>query len=307
MKLKKAVVFSENISDVSSLCAGATAFADETVIIAVCAKADVDTLLPYANEVIWLGEKAEGAMIEHYVPALAGIISKLAPELILTGQSSRNRCIAARLAVRLEAGVVSDISSAEISEDGAFTMKRNVYGGTAEATIKPEGTVIVIAPEGVFGDPIAANAGKLTETVVALDNCGIERLSITATKEDKVNLSAAKRVVGVGRGVGTEDNLKVVEGFAEKIGAELACTRPLAEEEHWMARNRYVGVSGVSIRPDVYFACGISGQIQHMVGVTDAKVIIAINKDAKSSIFENCDYGIVGDMNKIIPALAELF
>ena len=307
MKLKKAVIFSENPAAVPGLCAVAAALADEIVVLAVAAKGAAEALLPYASEVIWLGDQAEGSMIEDYVPALAERILALAPRLVLTGTSSRDRCISARLAVRLGAGVITDISGARIGDDGTLIMTRSVYGGTASATVRAAAAITVaVVPEGVFGEAAAGAAGRFTESPAAPEKNGIERLSVDVRQEERVNLSAAKRVIGVGRGLGAGKNLAPVEAFASKIGAELACTRPIAEEEALMAKNRYVGVSGLSIRPDVYIACGISGQVQHMVGVNASRVIIAVNKDAKAAIFQNCDYGIVGDMNKIIPALDEL-
>ena len=130
---------------------------------------------------------------------------------------------------------------------------------------------------------------------------------MAAKQEEAVNIVAAKRVVGVGRGLGSQDNMAAVEALGAKLGAELGCTRPIAEEEHWMARSRYIGVSGVTIRPNLYFALGVSGQIQHMVGVGDAKLIVAVNKDAKAPIFQNCDIGLVADINKVLPQLVELF
>ena len=98
-----------------------------------------------------------------------------------------------------------------------------------------------------------------------------------------------------------------MEALGAKLGAEIGCTRPIAEEEHWLARNRYIGVSGISVRPNLYMALGISGQVQHMVGVSDARLIVAVNKDAKAPIFQNCDIGLVADMNKVLPQLTELF
>ena len=127
-----------------------------------------------------------------------------------------------------------------------------------------------------------------------------------SAQEERVNRTAAKRIVGVGRGVGAEEKIAALEELAEKIGAEMACSRPIAEGEKWMPKNRYLGVSGVVVKPDVYVACGISGQVQHMVGVNEARVIVAVNKDKNAPIFKHCDYGIVGDLNKVIPALTEL-
>lgn|SRR6516225_242770 len=108
-----------------------------------------------------------------------------------------------------------------------------------------------------------------------------------------------------GRGVGRRDNLAVVEELATALGGQLACTRPLAEGLNWMGRDRYLGVSGLEIAPDLYIAVGISGQMQHMVGVERARVIVAINNDKSAPVFSEADYGIVGDLNEVVPALID--
>lgn len=103
-----------------------------------------------------------------------------------------------------------------------------------------------------------------------------------------------------------QEDLEMVYAFAAKLGAEVGCSRPIAQGENWMAISRYIGVSGVMLKPDIYVALGISGQVQHTVGVRDAKIIIAVNKDKNAPIFKQCDYGIVGDIYKVVPALTEL-
>ena len=120
-----------------------------------------------------------------------------------------------------------------------------------------------------------------------------------------VNLAAAKNVVGVGRGLGSRENMKLAYGLADAIGGEVGCSRPVAEEEHWLPEDQYIGVSGVKIKPNVYITCGISGQVQHLSGCADAKILVAINKDESAPIFENCDYGMIGDAPTIMAALTE--
>lgn len=113
-------------------------------------------------------------------------------------------------------------------------------------------------------------------------------------------------LVKIGRGLTKQEDLEMVYAFAAKLGAEVGCSRPIAQGENWMAISRYIGVSGVMLKPDIYVALGISGQVQHTVGVRDAKIIIAVNKDKNAPIFKQCDYGIVGDIYKVVPALTEL-
>jgi electron transfer flavoprotein alpha subunit len=120
---------------------------------------------------------------------------------------------------------------------------------------------------------------------------------------ERVNLHAAKRIVAVGRGFEAQEDLQLAEKLAAAIGGEVACTRPIAEEEKWMDKSRYIGVSGLMLKPDLYVGIGISGQVQHMVGVSPARTIIAINSDKNAIIFKQCDYGIVGDLKEVLPAL----
>jgi electron transfer flavoprotein alpha subunit len=118
-----------------------------------------------------------------------------------------------------------------------------------------------------------------------------------------VDLPSAPVVVGVGRGLKTKTDLSLIEQLATALGAEVGCSRPLAEGLDWMPKERYIGISGQRISPRLYMAVGISGQLQHMFGVRDAEVIVAVNSDADAPIFSECDYGLVGDLYRIVPAL----
>jgi electron transfer flavoprotein alpha subunit len=118
-----------------------------------------------------------------------------------------------------------------------------------------------------------------------------------------VDLPAASRVIAIGRGIAAEADLQIIEALAAAIEAEIGCTRPIAEEEKWLPREVYIGVSGVICAPEVYLAIGLSGQVQHTVGINRSKTILAINKDRNAPIFKQADYGIVGDLYKVVPAL----
>ncbi|HYB46207.1 MAG TPA: electron transfer flavoprotein subunit alpha/FixB family protein, partial [Streptosporangiaceae bacterium] len=120
---------------------------------------------------------------------------------------------------------------------------------------------------------------------------------------EKVDLNAAHRVIGVGRGVKAKEDLAMIEALAQAIGAEIACSRPVAEGLNWMGKDRYIGSSGAHIAPQLYLAVGISGQLQHMVGVTGAETIVGINTDANAALFTQTDYGLVGDLYQLVPAI----
>ena len=132
----------------------------------------------------------------------------------------------------------------------------------------------------------------------------VVRVAAEPLEKSDVNLAAADVVVGAGRGFAEEDQLGLARDLAAKIGAEMACTRPLAEGSGWMPTESYIGVSGQMLSPKVYVGIGTSGQMQHMVGVNRAGAIFAVNKDKNAPIFKQCDYGLVGDLNTVLPALS---
>lgn len=169
-----------------------------------------------------------------------------------------------------------DASAVWLEGDRLYA-KRMVYGGEAYKTVALSGFAVVCPVPGL-GAPGRRSPAKTSSTCPPQCRRAWEFVSSEAKKVQKVGLTSAKRVVGVGRGVKDAAGLSAVEAFAEKIGAEIGCTRPVAEEEKLLPRERYIGVSGVSVRPRLYIAAGISGQIQHMVGVSDSETIIAINK-----------------------------
>lgn len=246
-------------------------------------------------------------MVESYTACIEQAVKACDASLLLMGGGTRDRCIAARLAVRLGASVLSDVGKLSVTDSGTVEGCRNVYGGMAEAHVRScRPITIVITSPATFEECLPSQTGAIVELNAQPEHGGIKLISVSSRQEEKVNIAVAKRIVSVGRGLGSEDKLSEAEALAKKLNAELGCTRPIAEEEHWMSRGRYIGVSGVTVHPDVYFACGISGQVQHMAGVGESKLIVAINKDAKAPIFQNCDYGIVGDLHKILPTLTEL-
>lgn len=305
MKLNKILVFSEVNEALPELCSGANLLAEETVAVLLGSPTTAAEVAQYAPRVILMGEKAQGSMVEDYVPALAELVEQQKPDLILIRATRRGKNIAGRLAVRTGAGVCSGANAFEVTDAHTVILSRVVYGGAAAAAVKAAARTVALVGSGVFEAERLPAAGTV-ETLAAVPvPCGAVCTGVSRKEEESVDLGAAKRVVSAGRGVGSKENISILQALAKKIGAELACSRPVAEGEHWMPKNRYVGVSGAVIKPDVYIACGISGQVQHLVGIKDAKTVIAINKDKNAPIFKNCDYGIVGDLNKVVPALTE--
>ena len=183
-----------------------------------------------------------------------------------------------------------------------------IFGGGAVRDEKPlsEMLIATIGP-GIF-EPRAgaqAEAAEIVEAPFVEPGWRATLRERRPRAAASVDLKAAKKVVCSGRGLARQEDLALVNELAQALGAEIACTRPLAEGLGWLPRERYIGISGAFIRPDLYLGVGVSGQVQHTVGMGDARVVVAINKDKDAPIFAQADYGIVGDLYAIVPALTE--
>ena len=181
--------------------------------------------------------------------------------------------------------------------DGHICAEHRMYGGLAFAQEKINSSLAIITLAPGVQEPCTSDTSHQcpTETVpYVAPRHEILCRERRAKAASSVDLSKAKRVVGVGRGLAAQDDLKMVHELAAVLNAEVGCSRPIAEGENWMERERYIGVSGVLLKSDLYLTLGISGQIQHMVGGNGAKVIVAINKDKNAPIFNYADYGLVG-------------
>lgn len=297
VKVKTALVVADKRDAIEKLTAGAATLA-ETVYLAYTGKKE-DGI--NAKTAYWLGE--EDTFV-NCTGRIAELAAELEAELVLCAPTRNGRLAAAVIAAKNRVSVLSDCSSLKI-EDGRAVSTRMVYGGAAVKTERPLGNFVVACPaEGAF----EAGAAEAAAEIVELKAEGSAKLVERRRKEVRSkSITAAKNVVGIGRGMGSEENVAMAQALAKAIEGEVGCTRPVAEEYKWLPSELNIGVSGVTIKPNLYVACGISGQIQHLVGISESKVIAAINKDEKAPIFSACDIGIVGDVTAIIPELVKKF
>ena len=299
-KAQTVLVVAESASGIAELTGGAAVLGEVTTLIYAGEK----NCAVNAETAYYLGDLRDESFLK-YIPAIISLVQERMPLLILVEATRNGRLVAAAIAAAVGVSVLTDIMELK-AEGDQILGRRMVYGGAAIKTEKSAGAVTVACVGvGVF----EAGKEQAAGTVIALEPGapGIRLVEKRAKEGKKVNLSAAKFVVGVGRGFGNEDNLALARDLAESIGGEVGCSRPVAEEAKWMPKEAYIGVSGVMIKPELYIACGISGQVQHMTGVNASKTIVAINKDKGAPIFEKCDYGIVGDLKTILPALTKKF
>jgi electron transfer flavoprotein alpha subunit len=250
-----------------------------------------------------------------YTAALEQLIRKTQPSLILFPHTYQVRDFAPKLATRFSQVLVSDVIAAR-SESGALILVRQYFQGKLNGDIKVNGVGPVFASlqAGAWRAESVENAALESGPAAAPMETFVPDLSPAQIRQKPeppfreaaraVDLTQAEIIVSVGRGIKEQANIGVVEDLAQALGAELAASRPICDAG-WLPMERQVGSSGQTVAPKMYVAVGISGAIQHLVGMKGAKTIVAINKDPHAPIFEAADYGIVGDLFEIVPALAE--
>lgn len=263
-----------------------------------------------ADKVYALGEKESSRIIESYAETMAQTIAAATDSAVILLPGTRcGKALASLLGVKLKAGVVTEASEITIEADG-ISCRRMAYGGLAQGVEKITAPFAVITISGGTFCPAEEDSTRQGETInvayIEPQNA-VKCLERRPKEATQVDLSKAKRIVSIGRGIAQQEDIQIAEKLAQAIGAELGCSRPIAEAERWLEQERYVGISGVMPKPEIYLALGISGQIQHMVAANSAQVIVAVNKDKNAPIFQFADYGLVGDLYKVIPALTEAF
>ncbi|MCG9480539.1 FAD-binding protein [Acinetobacter pittii] len=276
--------------DITVLVAGsgAQAVADAAAKVAGVSKVLLADNAAYANQL------AEN---------VAGLVADLAKgyKYVLAASTTTGKNILPRVAALLDVSMITDI----ISVESANIFKRPIYAGNAIATVQSDEAIIVGTVRGTAFDPVAAEGGSAAvETVGEVKDAGISNfVSEEIVKLDRPELTAARIVVSGGRGVGSGENYhKVLDPLADKLGAAQGASRA-AVDAGFVPNDFQVGQTGKIVAPDLYVAVGISGAIQHLAGMKDSKVIVAINKDEEAPINSVADYWLVGDLNTVVPEL----
>lgn len=296
------------------------------VLIGSDVKGLADSLAEYgADKVIVVDDpELKDYRTEPYAHALACVINKYKPEIVLVGATAIGRDLGPTVSARVATGLTADCTVLEIGDfplnpvpgkedeqkHNQLLMTRPAFGGNTIATIacpdnRPQmatvrpGVMQKIEPiKGAKANVIEFNPGFTP------DSKYVEILNIVKSVKETEDIMEAKILVSGGRGVGSAENFKMLQDLADVIGGTVSCSRAVVENG-WKPVDLQVGQTGKTVRPNVYFAIGISGAIQHVAGMEEADIIIAINKDEDAPIFDVADYGVVGDLNKIVPALTE--
>jgi len=250
------------------------------------------------DKVVWCGGQ-EDVPAEANAPAVADAVAADPPGVVLAGRNPGERVLLGAVAARLRAAVLTGARSVT-ANNGGVSVVNAVFGDIADETVAVTGPVALLMDGG--GTPPPSGASAPIEEVKGTP-LGMKVIETKTSGFDEVDLNAAPHVIGVGRGLKAKEDLALIEALAKALKAEIACSRPVAEGLNWMGKDRYIGSSGAHISPQLYLAIGISGQLQHMVGVTGAETIVAINSDPNAAVFKQTDYGLVGDLYQIVPAI----
>lgn len=294
------------------------------VLIGYNVKNLADKLAEYgADKVILVDDpELETYRTEPYAHALASVIEKYKPEIVLVGATAIGRDLGPTVSARVKTGLTADCTVLEIGDfplvaipgqeqkHNQLLMTRPAFGGNTIATIacpdnRPQ--MATVRP-GVMQKiaPIAGAKAVIEEYNPGFtpNNKYVTIKEVVKAVSDAVDIMDAKILVSGGRGVGSAENFKILEDLAEVLGGTVSCSRAVVDNG-WKPKDLQVGQTGKTVRPQIYFAIGISGAIQHVAGMEESDLIVAINKDETAPIFDVADYGIVGDLNKVVPALTE--
>ena len=270
----------------------------------------VDSLKAYGVDTVFLADSEFLAhySTEGYADVLCGILRKKNPSIILMSATSQGKDLAPRIAAQLETGLITECTGLEISE-GRLLATRPVYAGKAliKTIVKTDPQMVTLRPKIFAAEPVSEAKDVQTEQVDV--QTGAERirtkvLELQVRGGDRPELTESDIIVSGGRGMGNSENFKVVEELADALGAAVGASRS-AVDAGWRPHPDQVGQTGKTVSPSLYIACGISGAIQHLAGMSSSKYIVAINKNPDAPIFKVATYGIVGDLFEVVPTLTE--
>ena len=251
---------------------------------------------------------------EPYAHGLSSVINEFKPEIVLVGATAIGRDLAPRVSARVATGLTADCTVLEIGDfkekPKQLLMTRPAFGGNTIATIacpdnRPQMATVRpgVMQKNEKKDGAKANVVEFNPGFTP-DHKYVEILEVVKSQNEEVDIMDAKFLVSGGRGVGSAENFSLLEDLAEALGGNVSASRAVVDAG-WKPKDLQVGQTGKTVRPNVYIAAGISGAIQHLAGMEESDIIIAINKDESAPIFDVADYGVVGDLNKILPLLTK--
>jgi electron transfer flavoprotein alpha subunit len=313
--MKGILIYSESQETALGLLAKARDLvSDQSTLISIALlgrdpEAQADTFISHGADTVYLGVEDSLTHFDSrsYAEALFQIVRKSEANVILIGSTQQGRELAPRLAQKLSAGCLTDALGLSVVDNQLVVQRRSFGGNTVTAKIITSPIqVIAVMPSIYEALSVNSTSGEVIPLSLQFSAPATRLLERQSKETGLVNIENADVLVCIGRGVAQKDDLHLAQALADAVGGMIACTRPISHENHWLAENQMIGISGKVLSPGLYFGVGVSGQIQHTVGILDAKTTVAINKDSNAPIFNIADYGIVGDLYEVLPQLIDL-
>ncbi len=272
-------------------------------------KSEVDNAVSAgADKVYYLKSPSDSMMVEDYVPTIARLLQNEKPFALLIGATKRGEAVAGRLGAILGTSVIANAKYFEpIGKE--IQVGHQIFSGKAiRFETNMAGIMLTTVEAGSFESSVPASPikCKIIEIEFIEPEWRLAVLECKAKPPGAINLAAAQKVICVGCGITKEGEMASVQELAKILTAEIGCTRKLSENYSLLPQERHIGISGAFIKPDLYIGVGVSGQVQHTAGITDSRVVVAINKDRNAPIFANADYGIVGDLHEVVLELVKV-
>ncbi len=243
-------------------------------------------------------EPPDGVAVDAYAAALADAVAQAAPGVVVAAGGPADRALLGAVAARLGAVLLGGVGSI-VARDGGLVVERAAVGGAVVQTLEVDGPLAAVLDT----DDEGTTTGSAPIEALELGAPAPVRVALRPSSSQASGLTDAARVVAVGRGLRARADLELIGELATALGAEIACSMPVADDLGWVEKGRYVGRSGQSITPRLYLSVGISGAPQHLEGIRGAKVVAAVDIDPKAPIFRRADYGIAGDLYDVVPAI----
>jgi electron transfer flavoprotein alpha subunit len=276
-------------------------------LVGASVAAKADDLFAYGAQKVFVGEdtRLENFSADVYADALAQIANASDARIVLIGSTKRGKELAGRLGQKLNCGAVTDAIGL-VTQDDKTAAQRYALGGNTIATdaVATERQVIAVMPR-TFEATKQPASGEAVRVELKLRDPRVKIVERKAKAAATADIESAEALIVVGKGFAKQEDLALADALAKKLNGEVGCTRTLAADYHWLGEEHMIGISGKKCKPRLMISIGVSGQIQHTVGILGSKVIVAINKDKSAPIFKIADYGIVGDLYQVLPKLAE--
>ena len=312
----KIIVFSEEENLCYELLAAARPIADKLnlqvgVICLKQANKESSEYIFYGADIVYNIQDFDLKQVnpDQNVQLILSVVNQVNPEVILIGGSKIGKEITPRVATRLNVSSVADCLSLNVDEENKILSSRMIYGGNSNVILTSVKKPFIGSLKTKVFEKIAkddSRKGEVVEFKAQIEESKVKIVERIDSQKGDVNIRNSQVIVSIGRGLKKQEDLDIIKELSNLLGGTIGGSRPIVEDFKWLPKERQVGLSGETVKPNLYVAVGISGQIHHIIGMKDSRVIVAVNSDEGAPIFEACDYGVVGDLYQVIPELIKI-